>query len=76
VSVLGGAGGRMAAGDRSVACYAAALLAAAVLLSAPATTGPALPTLSVSFLLLCREPVSEVVRSMPGRSPAWSDGAR
>jgi hypothetical protein len=43
VSVLGAVGGRMAAGGRSVACYAAALLATAVLLSAPATTGPALP---------------------------------
>jgi hypothetical protein len=46
----------MATGGRSVAFYAAVLLAAAVLLSAPATTGSALPSSSVSFLLLCREP--------------------
>jgi hypothetical protein len=38
----------MAAGGRSIACFAAVLLAAALLLSAPTTTGSALRLLRFS----------------------------
>jgi hypothetical protein len=56
VSLLGGVGARMSTCDRSVACYAAVLLAAAVLLSVSATTGSTLPFYLSHFCFCAASP--------------------